>query len=135
MGCFSNMDITRPRPFDGWIDYSYPTRRETLGWFMEDLVSALEERNISVAELVSRTENGLADYYDPRARYHYFSVLWADDRVSDDDLILAVGEVAHCLKEKYGAKHQQELQIRTGKTRKGMEKGISGGDRSLPAVA
>lgn len=90
MGCFSNMDITRPRPFDGWIDYSYPTRRETLGWFMEDLVSALEERNISLAELV-----------------------------------------VHCLKEKYGMKHQRELQIRTGKTRKG----ISGGDRSLPAVA
>lgn len=132
MGYFSNIDIVREKE---WIDLSYPTRRETLGWFMEDLVSALEERNISVAELVSRTENGLADYYDPRARYHYFSVLWADDRVSDDDLILAVGEVAHCLKEKYGAKHQQELQIRTGKTRKGMEEGISDNDRPLPAVA
>lgn len=46
MGYFSNMDIVRERD---WGDRSYPTRRETLGWFMENLITGL---HLAVSKLI-----------------------------------------------------------------------------------
>ena len=42
MGYFSNLAITRRTSTSGREDRSYPSRRETLEYYLEDLTSALE---------------------------------------------------------------------------------------------
>ena len=129
MGYFSDMDIDCQEQWS-WEDRSYPSRRETLGWILEDLADELETRGISVAKLALDAPNGLADYYEPSARVRYFDTADQADRknLSTHDLIAALGEVAHCLKREFGVKHELELQA-TVKARS-----VST-DRPIPAVA
>ena len=129
MGYFSDLDMDRQEQWS-WEDRSYPSRRETLNWFLEDLANELEERGVSVAQLAQATANGLADYYEPSARICYFDAADVEDRknLATHDLIAALGEVAHCLKREYGVKHELELQA-TAKAR------LASADRPIPAVA
>ena len=130
MGCFSDLDMDRQEQFESWEDRSYPSRRETLGWILEDLADELEERGVSVVQLALDTPNGLADYYEPSARVRYFDAADEADRenLSTHDLIAALGEVAHYLKTECGVTHDLELRA----TAKARPAGIA---RPIPAVA
>ena len=111
MGYFSERNIDMQAR--GRRDGSYPGRYETLNFYMEDLCQALEARGVSVEELDRTARNGLIDYYDPRARYHYFSVLYAD-APSIWDLTAAVGEVALRQKEVHRDEWQETVQVLPG---------------------
>lgn len=60
----------------GWPDRSYPSRRETLQYYLEDLTQALEILNDS------RPQDRLHQLYDrnfySNGRYRYYEVLWAE---------------------------------------------------------
>ena len=130
MGFFSNADIDRRSHPTGWVDRSYPSRRETLGYFMEDLAGELEERGVSMAELALAMPNGLADYYNPLARVRYFDAAGEDAlrELTVPDLVAVIGEVAHCLKREFGVTHDLELQATT-------KAGPADAIRPIPAVA
>lgn len=114
MGYFSNAAIGSLEPLERWENRSYPSRRETLGYFMEDLVVALEERGISLDKLLLTAPNGLADYYEPLSRVRYFD---APENLTVHELISAIGEVAHCLRKEYGVTHELEQKaIATNRT-------------------
>ena len=116
MGYFSNLDIEMQMKVR--VDRTYPSRCETLTWFIEDLSDALKARGVSVEELVRTTRNGLRDYYDPRARYHYYSVLWADkvpwpeaSDLSIKNLVEALGEAAFWLEKAECDERRQNIQV------------------------
>ena len=114
MGYFSKLNLEMQERVH--IDRSYPSRCETLGYYMEDLTYALENRGVSVEALARSTQNGLIDFYNPRARYHYFSVLWASD-YTINDLIMAVGEVARSLEKAHREEWMLNIAVLPGEGR------------------
>lgn len=97
MGFFSRQAIEwMDRPLQD--DRSYPSNTQQLQYYYEDLLSALAERGVSEESLCAVNGGQLLDYYEPKARYHYYEVLEAED-ASTQDLVAALGEVAFRLQE------------------------------------
>ena len=129
MGYFSDLNLEIRGQVH--IDRTYPSRCETLSWFMEDLTLALEARGVSVEALAQSAKNGLIDYYNPRSRYHYYHMadilelpLMAEDNLelpittfSINDLIMAVGEVAFLLKKARRDEWMMSIEVIQGNRR------------------
>lgn len=79
-------------------DRSYPSNTQQLQFYYEDLLSALAERGVNEESLCAINGGQLLDYYEPKARYHYYEELEAED-ASTQDLVAALGEVALRLQE------------------------------------
>ena len=114
MGYFSDLNLEIREQVQ--IDRTYPSRCETLSYFMENLTDALEARGVSVEALAQSARNGLIDYYNPRSRYRYFSVLYAENH-SLFDLIAAVGEVAFLLKKARRDEWMMNIEVIQGNRR------------------
>ena len=110
MGYFSELDIEMQAQVR--VDRTYPSRCETLRWFMEDLTDALMARGVSVEALACTARNGLRDFYNPRARYHYYNALHAGyPGPSINDLIEALGEAAFLLEKAYRDEWRMNIQV------------------------
>ena len=96
MGYFSN--YTPDSNPTGLFERSacgYPSRLETLNYYLDDLTSALETVD------QNRPHNQLHPEYDrcfySSGRYHYYEVLWAE-RVTVQDLLAAIAEVQELIR-------------------------------------
>ncbi len=79
-------------------DHSISSHTQQLQYYLDDLISALEDRGVSREALCSTDSAPLWEYYDSHARYHYYEILFAGN-ASIRDLIAAAGEVALRLRE------------------------------------
>lgn len=96
MGYFSN--YTPDSNPTGLFERSvcgYPSRLETLNYYLDDLTSALETVD------QNRPHNQLHPEYDrcfySSGRYRYYEVLWAE-QVSVQDLLAAIAEVQELIR-------------------------------------
>ena len=85
MGYFSNLAITRRTSTSGREDRSYPSRRETLEYYLEDL-------SLSGARPHDPMDPAFDGIFYSNGRYRYNEVLWAD-HVTVQDILTAVAEV------------------------------------------
>ena len=90
MGYFSNLAITRRTSTSGREDRSYPSRRETLEYYLEDLTSALE--SLSGTRPHDPMDPAFDGIFYSNGRYRYNEVLWAD-HVTVQDILAAIAEV------------------------------------------
>lgn len=96
MGYFSEcaIDYAKAASYER-MDYSYPTKQETLNYYLEDLTSALEKLD------EERPHDPLHPEYDRcfycSGRYRYYEVLWAE-QVSVQDLLAAIAEVQELIR-------------------------------------
>lgn len=96
MGYFSEcaIDYAKAASYER-VDYSYPTKQETLNYYLEDLTSALEKLD------EERPHDPLHPEYDryfySAGEYRYFEVLWAE-RVTVQDLLAAIAEVQELIR-------------------------------------
>lgn len=96
MGYFSNYtpDSNPTGLFERSV-CSYPSRLETLNYYLDDLTSALETVD------QNRPHNQLHPEYDrcfySSGRYRYYEVLWAE-QVSVQDLLAAIAEVQELIR-------------------------------------
>ena len=90
MGYFSNLAITRRTGTSGREDRSYPSRRETLEYYLEDLTSALE--SLSGTRPHDPMDPAFDEIFYSNGRYRYNEVLWAD-HVTVQDILAAITEV------------------------------------------
>mgnify|MGYP000009456907 FL=1 len=96
MGYFSEcaIDYVQSASYER-VDYSYPTKQETLNYYLEDLTSALEKLD------EERPHDPLHPEYDryfySTGKYRYFEVLWAE-RVTVQDLLAAIAEVQELIR-------------------------------------
>lgn len=81
-----------------WEDHSISSYTQQLQFYLEDLLSALEDRGVNREALCAADSAPLWEYYEPHARYHYYEVLFAG-KASIKNLIAAAGEVAFRLRE------------------------------------
>lgn len=79
-------------------DHSISSHTQQLQYYLDDLLSALEDRGVSRETVCSTDSAPLWEYYDPHARYHYYEILFAEN-ASIKDLIAAAGEVVFLLRE------------------------------------
>ncbi len=79
-------------------DHSISSYTQQLQFYLEDLLSALEDRGVNREALCAADSAPLWEYYEPHARYHYYEVFFAGN-ASLKDLIAAAGEVAFLLRE------------------------------------
>lgn len=97
MGYFSRQALEmRERPLRE--DHSMMSHAQQLQFYLEDLLSALEDRGVSREALCAADSAPLWEYYDPHARYHYYEILFVGN-ASTKDLIAAAGEVAFRFRE------------------------------------
>lgn len=81
-----------------WEDHSISSYTQQLQFYLEDLLSALEDRGVNREALCAADSAPLWEYYEPHTRYHYYEVLFAG-KASIKNLIAAAGEVAFRLRE------------------------------------
>lgn len=87
-------------------DHSISSHTQQLRYYLEDLLSALEDRGVSEKALCAAGVH-LWEYYDPRARYHYYEVLFVGNS-STRDLIAAAGEAAYLLHAQQSVAFEKE---------------------------
>ena len=68
----------------------YPTRRETLNYYLDDLTAMLEQLDEDRPHDLLHPEYD--KFFHSTGRYRYFEVLWAD-QVTVQDLLVAIAEV------------------------------------------
>ena len=86
----SNLAITRRTSTFGREDRCYPSRRETLEYYLEDLTSALESLSGTCPH--DPMDPAFDEIFYSNGRYRYNEVLWAD-HVTVQDLLAAITEV------------------------------------------
>lgn len=96
MGYFSEyaIDYAKAASYER-VDHSYPTKQETLNYYLEDLTSALEQLDEACPHGPLHPEYGRSFY--STGKYRYFEVLWAE-QVTVQDLFAAITEVQELIR-------------------------------------